>query len=759
MSQTLILSPLPASQEIASQEIVSQEIVEVLDAPDSAATPYEIAVGDSLTGTVASDDSDWIAITLEAGETYTFDLAGSGGDPLNDTYLRVYDADGVLLTEDDDSGAGLGSQVVFVAPTPGTYYVAVSGYDASETGTYTLVSSPGAPPPPPPPEPGTYDEMAAYLTDGFWEDVGDVRHSFDTSVSNVITVDLTDLNADEAQLARWALQTWEAVADIDVVEVGGGAQITFVNDARGLQAFTSHVSDGGTTLSAEINISSAWVNLYGTEMDSYSFQTYFHEIGHALGLGHQGDYNGTGGYPDDATFTNDSWQLTVMSYFAQTDNTSIDASYAAVTTAMMVDIIAIQDLYGAPVDSASAGDTVWGVNTTLDNALGELFDAKYLTPDPSVYLGGPVTWTVWDESGIDTIDLHLDTTDQRVDLNPESFSDVEGLVGTLIIARDTVIENYVAGKGNDHVTGNAVANTIEGNSGNDTLLGQAGADVLQGGSGNDRIDGGTENDTLTGSGGDDTLAGGDGWDLLQGGDGNDILTGSGGYDTLQGDAGDDHLEGNAGNDTLNGGSGADALEGGNGFDILEGGDGNDLLEGGDGFDTVSGNAGDDVLHGNAGNDALNGGSGTDTLSGGIGADSLQGGDGNDLVEGNDGFDNLAGNDGNDTLNGNAGNDTLNGGAGDDVMHGGIGADVFVFREGNDTIIQFQNDIDTLQLDDALWGGAALSIEEILAFATLDGSGLTFDFGETTLTIDRIANVPGLGGAELIAALADDLVVA
>ncbi len=74
-------------------------------------------------------------------------------------------------------------------------------------------------------------------------------------------------------------------------------------------------------------------------------------------------------------------------------------------------------------------------------------------------------------------------------------------------------------------------------------------------------------------------------------------------------------------------------------------------------------------------------------------------------------------------------------------------------------IQFQNDIDTLQLDDALWGGRALTTNQILEFAEVSGSTVLFDFGGgNPLTIDRMANVPGLSDDELLAALANDLVV-
>ena len=53
---------------------------------------------------------------------------------------------------------------------------------------------------------------------------------------------------------------------------------------------------------------------------------------------------------------------------------------------------------------------------------------------------------------MDTLDLRTDSTGQRVDLRPEGISDVYGLTGNLVIARDTLIENLVAGSGNDTIT-------------------------------------------------------------------------------------------------------------------------------------------------------------------------------------------------------------------------------------------------------------------------------------------------------------------
>ena len=76
-------------------------------------------------------------------------------------------------------------------------------------------------------------------------------------------------------------------------------------------------------------------------------------------------------------------------------------------------------------------------------------------------LAYPNALTLYDNGGIDTLDLRTDTRDQRVDLRPEGISDVYGLIGNLIVARDTLIENFIAGSGSDEVIGNSAANNLE----------------------------------------------------------------------------------------------------------------------------------------------------------------------------------------------------------------------------------------------------------------------------------------------------------
>ena len=119
-----------------------------------------LAVGGSATGALQTvGDRDWFKVTLTAGNTYTISEVGQrgGGGTLVDSYLRLRDANGALVAQNDDASViGSDSQIVFAVTASGTYYVEAGAYADDGTGTYRLNLT-SVPTPP--------DDFANSLTD------------------------------------------------------------------------------------------------------------------------------------------------------------------------------------------------------------------------------------------------------------------------------------------------------------------------------------------------------------------------------------------------------------------------------------------------------------------------------------------------------------------------------------------------------------------------------------------------------------------
>jgi Ca2+-binding RTX toxin-like protein len=136
-------------------------------------------------------------------------------------------------------------------------------------------------------------------------------------------------------------------------------------------------------------------------------------------------------------------------------------------TVMLYDILAIQRLYGANMETRK-GDTRYAYSAT-----------------------GQTLATIWDAGGVDTIDASNQSRAVVLNLAPGAFSSIGpsatggAAASNLAIAFGVTIENAVGGSGSDRLTGNAVANRLEGGGGADTLAGGGGDDTLVGGSGTD----------------------------------------------------------------------------------------------------------------------------------------------------------------------------------------------------------------------------------------------------------------------------------
>ena len=646
------------------------------DAGASSGTQYALSVGDSFRGELSPiSDTDWVRVELTAGTIYDIILDG-----VYSAHLTILDSRGNEVAY-GISNFDFTKIRIFSPDTSGTYYISIGSSNTDHTADYELSFDEN------PITTVSHDEIAEYM-------ISRRPHTqaFDVAAGGVLTTDITALDEAGQQLARWALEAWAGVTGIKFEFVNDDdAQITFDdNQDDSESAFAYRSTREGFIISAHINVPADWISGNEARMDSHVFYAYLHETGHALGLDHPGPYSANYLALIDKIFLNDTWQTTVMSYFHQDHDKFVDASFAYPITPMVADIIAIQGLYGAPVD-IHPGDTVYGYGSNVEGYLGDLFERW--TGEGDVSFGNPVTLTLHDSGGIDTLDLRTDTSDQRVDLRPEGFSDVYGLIGNLVIARDTLIENFVAGSGDDAVTGNDAANYLQGRDGNDDLRGGGGNDVLEGGAGADRLDGGPgldwasyqqSNAGVTVNMAEGTLTG----DHAEG----DVLVnienviGSAYADVLTGDDGANSLEGGAGADRLAGGAGEDSAsyaQSAAGVTVrlhsieVRGGDAEgdtftamvtveymdsdgdsqqqtvpdiENLVGSAHADTLAGDSRANRLDGGAGDDRLFGGpgGGDDILLGGAGADALYGGIGDDVLEGGPDADTLRGGPGADT---------------------------------------------------------------------------------------------------------------
>jgi serralysin len=528
-------------------------------------------------------------------------------------------------------------------------------------------------------------------------------------------------SSDQQATARLAISLWDDLVAATFVEATNGntADIKFSNTTTNIgyahAYFPGEVGDesynfarisGSVWLNSNYDASQESNDLMTPPIGSHGFSTYVHELGHALGLEHTGNYNGGNPqYGDGSTgwlFAEDSTQYSIMSYF---DESNTGANFGtdwttwapwgwgiAAQTPMVYDILAIQQLYGADY-TTRAGNTVYGFNS---NTNSPIYDFS-INSRPAL--------TIWDGDGTDTIDLSGWSTGATLSLVAGSYSSVNGGTYNLAIAFDVDIENGIGGSGNDTLHGNDLANTLTGNAGADILNGNGGDDTLFGGLGNDTLNGGDGNDTLDGGAGADVLNGGGGFDIASyrsATSGISLFVGNAAMNTgdaagdtylsieaYEGSNFDDTLVGGSGNDFLFGGGGNDTLFGGTGNDTLFGGTGADHFDGGDGFDQANYSTATAAIRVDLSNLSSNlGEAAGDTFNS---VEMISGSAFGDVIIGDDSANWLFGNDGDDQIFGGAGNDSLFGGAGADVLDGGAGFDLASYQTaGTGVTIDLQN---------------------------------------------------------------------
>ena len=306
---------------------------------------------------------------------------------------------------------------------------------------------------------------------------------------------------------------------------------------------------------------SAWQLLNGSPNGTASFKTLIEEVLHSLGadIYYGADENNKPIIQDGIDSFYDIQKYTVSSYNIAPSMTAykydpwigIYSEYVFPHSLQLMDIAAIQDLYGRNFDKKS-DNTVWSVTDMLP-AGKDVTDA--------------FLYSIWDGGGIDTIDasamnnLEVEVIQaglfgdnfvsipipSEIDLRQGKFStlgvNAQGEYlrydsqssgetddpGNVSIAYYAVIENARGTKWGDILIGNAWDNELRGENGDDTLYGDG--DVYDGDAGfheddPQRSSSNPQTSAAVDDSGVDTLIGGKGSDIVYGGKGNDILIAS-----------------------------------------------------------------------------------------------------------------------------------------------------------------------------------------------------------------------------------------
>jgi serralysin len=388
-----------------------------------------------------------------------------------------------------------------------------------------------------------------------------------------------------------ALQKWANVANINIIQVTNETSnqvgdIRLANTLTDMDASTyafAYFPALNNPIGGDVWINANQPNQSGNayEIGQNGYHTILHELGHALGLSHPFDQTAK------LSAIEDTLKYTVMSYSDSPSHEDSGNSSLYPTTPMLLDIQAIQYLYGA--------------NTSYN-----LGNNIYLFNDSTAYYE-----TIWDAGGIDTIQ-YTGNSNGIINLNAGTFSSLGQAItldsgisqnDNIAIAYNVIIENAIGGNGNDIIYQNSVNNVIDGGAGSDTVVYQmsrseitqvnwrklGGASVTS----SDEIDLLMNIEALNFTEGNFTIE-----ELIASQPAPTYSTNNGAitplaysgsvpfltYQLFGGESGDIVTGANT-NDFINLLGGDDAADGGGGDDVLDGGTGSNFLTGGGGDDT------------------------------------------------------------------------------------------------------------------------------------------------------------------------------
>ena len=312
--------------------------------------------------------------------------------------------------------------------------------------------------------------------------LGDAKKFYYTFPSSIPSYDTTEehsagykaLNTTQKRNAISVLENLENIIDVEVSESTNSFNLnTFaiaLNSQEGSGGYAQYPNDGYT--GGDIFLNNETYNATLSN-GTYGANVFVHELGHALGLKHPFDHEGSLGNVGDPPYlqgSEDHARWTMMSY------TETMAEYKLSFSDL--DIAALQYIYG-PSKIARTGDDTYSYKS---------YSANF----------------IWDGGGEDTIDASSSTSKVTISLEPgfwgykgSSASSKITANGQITVNFGTEIENLKGSRYDDMLYGNSLSNNIEGGYGDDIIEGGDGNDILDylGGFGNDILKGGKGNDT------------------------------------------------------------------------------------------------------------------------------------------------------------------------------------------------------------------------------------------------------------------------
>jgi len=284
----------------------------------------------------------------------------------------------------------------------------------------------------------------------------------------------------EKSTFRMSMALWSNVANVAFVETANQPSNGIVfkrgTDGRAVTYSTStRAYAGGTSINNAIgNITiSMDTNVWGAIdfANNYTFQALTHEIGHAIGLHHSGEYNGSVDAASQQNGPYDNRQWTIMSYINPSDTRAKYYGSSAMpgtrwqstaSTPMVLDVAAAQRIYGKPVSGATQGGQTFGFNSNVAGPAHNAFDFN-VNRTPVV--------TIYDAGANNTLDLSGWNAGAMISLVPGTFTSASAdgrATNNIGIAFDTKIDHVVGTRGNDTIVINPdLATTMTGAGGND----------------------------------------------------------------------------------------------------------------------------------------------------------------------------------------------------------------------------------------------------------------------------------------------------